>query len=129
MSSLAGLGKSGAWHVDIDNEEGSDHQYNWSITLSHPSCHIQWGISDLTTIESLAHHLSSNDPPEVLHKIPGLFGVDILFGIIEEQLIIQSREYNHSSSPSFNWLMEFSLPVSEVKDLVAAIREAMNDAA
>lgn len=129
MSTLAGLGRSGAWQVDIDNEEAAGHQYDWSVTFSHPSCHIQWGIADLATIQSIDHHLSCSGQPEVMHKIPGVFGADLFIGIIDAQLIIQSRGYSQSNTPSFQWLMEVSLPGCEVKDLVVAFRDALQEAA
>ena len=128
MPSLAGLGKAGSWQVDIDNEEDADHGYPWSVTLSHPSCYIQWGIGKLEVLSELMRHLADSTQHDILYNIPGSTGAELQIGIVQERLILRVCRDRHRDQQSFYWVLETSIQIDEVSNFSIAVTDALREA-
>jgi hypothetical protein len=127
MSSLASLGKAGLWQVDIDNEEDADHGYPWSVTLTHTSCYVQWGVSSLELLDELVCHLTNPKSVDQLFHLSHSNGAELLIGVVQERLLLRVDQSSQIMSKPCQWMMEVSLLAEEVNTLTIAIRDALRD--
>jgi hypothetical protein len=128
MPSLAGLGRSGLWQVDIDDEGEADHPHAWSITLSHPCCYVQWGLSGLVKLHELVSHLTNPKLVDQMFHFPASGEAELLIGVVQGRLLVRVARSGQIGRDKFDWMAETLLGLEEVEHLAVAIGDALREA-
>jgi hypothetical protein len=124
MSTLTGLGKSGSWQVDIDNEFGQS--YTFSVTFSHPSCYLRWSLTNLHVIRELVEDLVNPTESKGGYQFQNS-GAELLIAANEDRLKFRMNKQRNVEDSSFECLMEISFPSQELNHFTIALSDALED--
>ena len=105
MSSLAGLGKVGAWQVDLDNEpKGSSHV--WCVTLIGPRFYLVTKLDSLDAMDELAAFLSEEARAGAEFRLPLSAGVMLVVVRDDGHTAFKVYHSDGVAESGVSWLVE-----------------------